>query len=120
MSIVELLLETSDADRELLGTNREHGDNPELPRDLDFILYADHEERARLVCDFITDNGYGRPGYECVETEGGAQSWRLMVTIHAPATPEVVCTLSGFMACLSQVYDLEYDGWGCVIVRKDA
>ena len=117
MSIAELLLETADADRELLSTNLEHGDDPRLPRDLVFILYAATEERAELVCDFITDNGYGRPGYQRIEGDGGQRPWRLTVSIHAPATSEIVCTLSGFMACLSKIYDLDCDGWGCVIQR---
>jgi regulator of RNase E activity RraB len=119
MNIAELLLETAEADRDLLRSNLDHGDNPDLPRDLEFVLYAATEERARLVCDFVTDNGYGRSRYECLEAEGGSGAWRLLVTINAPTTPEIVCTLSGFMACLSKIYDLEYDGWGCVI-RSDA
>ena len=32
---------------------------------------------------------------------------------------DIVCCVSGFMACLSRIYDLEYDGWGCVIRRGE-
>lgn len=115
MGIVELLLETANADRELLRLNLEYGDDPELPRDLDFVLYAATEELAELVCHFVADNGYGRPSFERVQEDGSSRAWRILVAVNAPATPEVVCTLSGFMACLSKLYDLEYDGWGCVI-----
>ena len=40
MSIAALLLDTAAADRDLLRKNRELGDDPEIPRDLDFVLYA--------------------------------------------------------------------------------
>jgi regulator of RNase E activity RraB len=119
MSVVELLRETAAADRELLRSNLEHGDKPELPRDLEFVLYAADEEKAKLVCDFVTDNGYGRPSYECIEADDGSRSWRLLVVINAPAMPEIVCTISGFITCLSSLFGLTYDGWGSVI-RKDA
>ena len=118
MSIAELLLETADSDRDLLRSNLNLGDKPELPRDIDFVLYATDEARARLVCDFITDNSYGRPSYEAITRDDGSRPWRLLVTINAPATPEVACALSGFMACLSKIYELDYDGWGCVIRRE--
>jgi hypothetical protein len=46
MGVAELLLETASADRELLQKNQQLGDNPEIPRDLDFVLYAKSEERG--------------------------------------------------------------------------
>ena len=116
MSIAELLLDAT-ADHDLLQKNRELGDVPEVPRDLDFFLYAKSEERALLVRDFISDNHYGRPRVESAVTEDGGSSWCLIVTILAPTREDVVCCLSGFMACLSKIYDLDYDGWGCVIQK---
>ena len=46
MNIAELLLDTAVADRELLQRNREQYDNPEISRDLDFVLNAKTEERT--------------------------------------------------------------------------
>ncbi len=96
--------------------NQELGDRAEMPRDIDFVLYAKNEERARLVANFITDNRYGRPAVERVENQG-VVSWRLLVTIHAPTTENVLHTLSAFMVCLSQLYGLDYDGWGSTICK---
>jgi len=117
MSIAELLLETAESDHQLLQTNLDLGDDPEQPRDLEFILYSNTEDLAALVCDFITGNGYGRPSFLRMDSDDGVPFWRILVAVHAPATQEIVCTLSGFMACLSKIYDLEYDGWGCVICK---
>ena len=117
MNAVELLRETAASDKDLIHQNRELGDNPEIPRELDFVLRAKTEERARLVRDFVIDNMYGRPSIERINSDDGSVSWQLVVAIHASARPEVVCTLSAFMVCLSKIYDLEYDGWGCVIQR---
>jgi len=114
MSIVELLMETAVEDSKLLVKNQELGDRSEIPRDVDFVLYAKDEEKAKLVASFITDYRYGRPVVERVEHHG-VVSWRLLVTIHTPTTENVVMTLSAFMVCLSKLYDLDYDGWGSTI-----
>jgi len=114
MSVVKLLMDTAVEDSKLLVKNQEMGDRPEIPRDVDFVLYAKDEEKAKLVASFITDYRYGKPAVERVEHRG-VVSWRLLVTIHTPTTENVVMTLSAFMVCLSQLYDLDYDGWGSTI-----
>ncbi len=116
MSVVELLMDTAVEDSKVLVLNQNVGDRPEIPRDIDFVFYAKNEERAKLVADFVTDYRYGRPMVEQVEHEGTV-SWRLMVTIFAPTTENVVMTLSAFMVCLSQLYDLDYDGWSSSIKK---
>ena len=116
MSVVELLMDTAVEDSKVLSLNQKVGDRPEIPRDIDFVFYAKNEERAKLVADFVTDYRYGRPMVELVEHEGTVV-WRLMVTIFAPTTENVVMTLSAFMVCLSQLYDLDYDGWSSSIKK---
>ena len=83
---------------------------------LTLVFYAKNEERANLVASFVTDYRYGNPTVERFEYQGKV-SWRLVITIHSPTTENVVMTLSAFMVCLSQLYDLEYDGWGVVIQK---
>lgn len=54
-SIVQSLMDTAVADSQLLVTNQEAGDRAEIPRDIDFVLYARDEEKAKLVdCDRYT------------------------------------------------------------------
>lgn len=109
-------MSTAVKDNELLVKNQELGDRSEISRDIDFLLYAKNEERARLVAGFVADRRYGRSSVERVE-HAGETCWRISITIHSPTTENVVMTLSAFMVCLSQLYDLEYDGWGST-VRK--
>ena len=115
MRVVEELMSTAVLDNDLLIKNQRMGDTSEKPRDIEFLLYAE-TERAKLVANFISDYRYGKP--TVTEAEGkDDRNWAILVIIHAPMTEHIVHTLSGFMVCLSQLYDLEYDGWGCVIQR---
>ena len=114
--MVKLLIDTAVADSRLWFKNRELGDRAETPRDIDFVLYAKNEERANLVASFVKDYRYGKPAVQRVEHRG-VIAWRLVITIHAPATENVIMTLSAFMVCLSQLYQLDYDGWGSVIQK---
>lgn len=116
MSIAKLLMDTAVEDSRLLAKNQEIGDRAEIPRDIEFVLYAKDEERAKLVASFVTIYRYGRPSVERVEHRGKI-AWRLLITIHAPMTENIAMTLSAFMVCLSQIYDLDYDGWGCDVKR---
>jgi hypothetical protein len=115
MSVVQLLMDTAVEDSQLLVKNQEIGDRSEIPRDIDFVLYAKDKEKAELVASFVTDYRYGRPSLEGHIEERGDYSWRLLITIHSPTSENVVMTLSAFMVCLSKLYDLDYDGWGCTI-----
>src|SRR5262249_45968708 len=116
MSVVELLMETAVEDNRLLMKNQKLGDRSEISRDIDFVFYANDKEKAELVASFVTDHRYGRPSVERFKHEG-KNHWRLLVTIPSPTTENVVMTLSAFMVCLSKIYDLEYDGWGCAIEK---
>jgi hypothetical protein len=117
MNIAKSLMDTAVEDSRLLAKNQEFGDCAELPRDIDFVLYAKNEERAKLVASFVTDYRYGRPAVERVEHRG-VVSWQLQITIYSPITENVVMTLSDFMVCLAQIYDLDYDGWACNIQKR--
>lgn len=117
MNVVAVLLEDAIENKKLLNLNQERGDRPEIPRDLDFVLYAKDEVRAKLVANFINDNHYGKPSIQHIDSRREF-GWRLTVVIYSPTTENVVQTLSGFMVCLSKLYDLDYDGWGCVLMKE--
>ncbi|MEL7167851.1 MAG: ribonuclease E inhibitor RraB [Bacteroidota bacterium] len=109
-SIVELLLDTAKADTDLLLQNDARGDILATPRRVDFLLRASTAEKAELVADFINDNRYGNA--TIVNDQDGP---RIQVEIDMPITQHVICSVSGLMACISKVFDIEYDGWGSVI-----
>ncbi|XZE44093.1 ribonuclease E inhibitor RraB [Pirellulaceae bacterium SH467] len=105
-TIVETLIEVATADTELLLKNQELGDDAMVARNVDFIMYGAKKKDVDLVGSFITDFGYGTP-----TVKKSDKRYRLTVTITMPTTQPVLCTVSGFMACLASIYDMEYDGW---------
>lgn len=105
-TIVEALIETATADTALLVKNEELGDDASVIRKVDFILYAESKKDADLVASFMNDFRYGAP-----QVEKSEKRYRLTVTIEMPTTQNVLCSVSGFMACLASIYELEYDGW---------
>lgn len=109
-SIVELLLDTAKADTDLLLQNDARGDVLATPRKVDFLLRAPTADKAQLVADFINDNRYGDA--TVVNDQHGH---RIQVVIEMPITQHVICSVSGLMACVSKIFDVEYDGWGSVI-----
>ena len=109
-NVVEALLSSAYQDSLLLVGNDEKGDVFSVPRDVDFLLYAKDKSKAELVRDFINDNCYGEATYS--ETDG---NHRISVVIHMPTTQNVLNSVSGLMTCIAVLYDLEYDGWGCVL-----
>ena len=107
MTAVELLLETSKADTELLIGNDEKGDVFITPRPVEFLLRASDRQAAELVASFIDDNRYGASSVAEVEGE-----FHILVVIEMPITQHVLCSVSGLMACVSKLFKVEYDGWG--------
>jgi hypothetical protein len=112
MNLVETLLETARSDTDLLQKNDGLGDDFSIPRDVDFILKAPDRKKAQLVASFVDDNRYGTPHVE--DQEVGVH---VRVVIRMPTTQPLLCSVSALMACLSALFRLEYDGWGCVIQR---
>ena len=109
-SIIELLLDTAKSDTDLLLKNDARGDVLAVPRPVDFLLRAPTAEKAQLVADFINDNRYGDASV--ASDEGGH---RVTVVIEMPITQHVLCSVSGLMACIGKIFDVEYDGWGSVL-----
>jgi len=110
MSLVDTLLTTAYEDTQLLIKNDGLGDIFSTPRDVDFILNCPSREKAETVSSFVSDNQYGVP-----TIEGDDSSLRLCITVFMPITQQVLCSVSGFMACLAKLFSLEYDGWGSQI-----
>ena len=109
-SIVELLLDTARADTDLLLKNDARGDLLAVPRQVDFLLRAPTAEKAQLVADFISDNRYGD-----ATVASDPDGHRVTVLIEMPITQHVLCSVLGLMACISKIFDVEYDGWGSVL-----
>lgn len=109
-NVVESLLDNAYQDTQLLIENDLKGDIFSIPREVDFTLYAKDQDKGQLVTDFINDNKYGVATYQEINS-----NHRITVVINMPITQNLICSVSGLMTCLAALYDLEYDGWGCVL-----
>jgi hypothetical protein len=61
-----------------------------------------------MVASFINDHGSG------VASVNDPEGLAVLVVIRMPIDQSVILSVSGFMVCLSRLFGLEYDGWGCV------
>jgi hypothetical protein len=110
LPIVDDLLRNAYEDTQLLLRNDQLGDVLSVPRDVDFLLRAPDEEKARTVCSFIQDNQYGSAAVQ--EADG---KFSVLVVIHMPITQNIVCSVSALMCCIAAIFGMEYDGWGSVV-----
>lgn len=110
MAIIDELLNASYQDTQLLVGNDEKGDNFNISREVDFVLYAPSHEKADVVTSFINDNQYGSASFN--EVDG---RYRIIVILNMPITQNLICSVSGLMTCLAELFSIEYDGWGCII-----
>lgn len=97
------------ADVDVLRSLDAQGDIFITPRDVDFLLRAHSSEKAELVAGFINEYKFGVA--TSVSNENGSS---IQVVINMPVTQNVILSVSGFMSCIAAIYDLEFDGWGCV------
>jgi hypothetical protein len=118
MHIVDALLKNSEADLDLLGKNAAHGDNSFVPRQVEFLLCAPTEEKANFVASFFSDNRYGMPTVQFSDEAPPEESWRVLVKIVMPTTQHVLCSVSGLMECVANLFRIKYDGWGCVLQTR--
>lgn len=113
MSVLEKLMEVAKADTDALYNLQEQGDDFTLPRDVEFILIASDKDKAEAVTGYINDYRYGTA--DIIE---GENEIKVVVVIRTPIDQQVILSISGFIACLCELFSLNYDGWGCLVQRK--
>ena len=110
MKVVDELMQTAAADVELLRKLDSQGDQFGVFRDVEFLLRAPTAEKASTVASFINEHQYGVATPQDLEA-----SPSVLVVVHMPIQQHILQSVSGFMVCISQLFGLEYDGWGCVV-----
>ncbi len=108
--VVEALLDNAYQDSILLQGNDEKGDIFSIARDVDFLFYAPDKEKGELVANFINDNSYGNANYYQSD-----ENHCIKVVINTPVEQNIINSISGLMTCIAALFNLEYDGWGCVL-----
>lgn len=113
MNIFELLHHTAVADTDLLRKNDEAGDIFTIAREVDFAFESDERERADDFAEFVNGKSYGK----ATVREIADGDFQVIILITMPITQHVIGCVSGFMLCLSRLFQIEYLGWGSVIQK---
>jgi hypothetical protein len=113
-TMFDLLHENAAADLDLLRTKDRMDDVFSNPRDVDFAFKSINEENANDLAEYVNGKNFGNARVQALE-DG---TFRVIVFIHMPITQHLVFSVSAFMLCLSQLFLVDYDGWGSVAVTN--
>lgn len=113
MTLFDLLHQTDVADTDILRKSDSMGDIFTTSREVDFVFESMERQNADDFADFVNGKSYGRA--EVTAIEGGGFS--IIVLINMPITQHLICSVSGFMLCISRLFKIEYLGWGSVIQK---
>ena len=105
MSVVQDLMDAAASDTDVLRSLDKSGDHFAVFRDVDFLLRTPDAAKAELVASFINDYSYG------VATVQGTD---VHVVVNMPVEQSIALCVSGFYTCVAHLFQVEYDGWGCV------
>ena len=112
-TIFDLLHENAHLDNDLLFKKDKLGDDFSVIRDVDFAFKTVEKERADDLAEFVNGKNFGR-----ATVSGDAELYWVIVILSMPITQHVLCSISGFMVCLSRLLGVEYDGWGSVTANS--
>lgn len=113
MTLFDLLTQTAKADTDLLRKNDGLGGVFGTPREVDFSFESAQRENAEDFAEFVNGKQYGRA--TVTEVESGR--FGILVLITMPITQNLICSVSGFMLCLSRLFLIDYQGWGSIIQK---
>jgi hypothetical protein len=113
MTMFELLHRTALADTDLLRKNDELGDIFTMAREVDFAFETGDRQRADDFAEFVNGKSYGTATASTI-ADGNFQ---VLVLITMPITQHVIGCVSGFMLCLSRLFQIDYLGWGSVVQK---
>jgi hypothetical protein len=102
-------MDSAVADVDVLRSLDSQGDDFSKFRDVDFLFHCPSKKKAALVAGFINDYKYGAA--TAVHKNGKST---IQVVINMPIQQHIILSVSGFMTCLAALYEIEFDGWGCV------
>lgn len=113
MTMLESLRDTALADTDLLRKNDELGDIFTIARQVDFAFKTADRQRADDFAEFVNGKSYGTAAVSKI-TDG---HFRILVLITMPITQHLIGCVSGFMLCLSRLFQIDYLGWGSVVQK---
>jgi len=100
------------SDLHLLETLQERGDQPDVPRDVDHMVYFDQRTAAEVAARTLTDRGFEFFDEPVKEREG-----KFALAFHRVET----CRFPDVRRFVDEILDVvlplggDYDGWGCEV-----
>jgi len=113
MTMFERLTQNALADTDLLRKNDQLGDTFTIAREVDFAFETGDRQRADDFAEFVNGKSYGTAAARQL-ADGRFQ---VIVLITMPITQHLIGCVSGFMVCLSRLFQIEYLGWGSVVQK---
>jgi len=113
MTFVAKLIETAAADTDVLRELDQNGDEFSKFRQVDFLVVAPSPDKALAIRDFINDFSYGKASVSDLN-----DSCSVHVAIDMPVQQSIILCVSGFMACVAQLFGAELDGWECPVRKR--
>lgn len=106
MSLVSILEDAAGMDIHLLKAISDQGDDPSVARNLEFMMGATSKKNIEKAASFIKKNRFGETTiFECDGRH------LVMVYVEMPLHLNAVLSVAGFMKCVSDMFNIEYDGW---------
>jgi len=113
MTMFELLHQDALSNTDLLRKNDELGDIFTIAREVDFAFETGEKERANDFAEFVNGKSYG----SAAVSELSDGRFRVLVQITMSIMQHVIGCVSGFMLCLSRLFQIDYLGWGSVVQK---
>jgi len=113
MTMFELLHHNALADTDLLRKNDKLGDIFTIAREVDFAFETRDRQRADDFAQFVNGKSYGKAAVSKIRED----HFRVLVLTTMPITQHLIGCVSGFMLCLSRLFQIEYLGWGSVVQK---
>ena len=113
MTMFELLTQTALADTDLLRKNNAMGDTFTIAREVDFAFETKDKQRAEDFAEFVNGKSYGDAAVRKIR-----DNFQVLVLITMPITQHLIGCISGFMLCLSRLFQTEYLGWGSAVQKS--
>ena len=106
MALFVLHTQTAVSDTDLLRKNNELGDIFAAPREVEFAFETGEMERARQFAEFVNGMRYGRAEVAWTKSD----RFQILVLIMMPVSQNPIYSVSGFMLCLSKLFQIDYPG----------
>ena len=85
-----------------------------ITREVDFAFETKDRQRADDFAESVNGKSYGNASVRKIRDD----NFQVLVLITMPIRRHLIGCVSGFMLCLSRLFQIEYLGWGSVVQKS--